>query len=252
MCSDSRAWAARNPSTCPRSRRSPASSARTRGAHARSRARGGARRTRAVVGVGPSRHGKSRLYEFLESCRAAAQRARGRAVAHSKSIPLIPTSKLRSYFAIGEATTTAARARRSRAACCSRRRLPTVAVLSFLGVADPGSAAGIEAERPAPSLRCVRRLLSSHRRRPAAADEDLHWPTASEAWSTTGRRHLGHARPARELPPSTARVDAGSTCRDRLAPFEPEAIRELSAISRPGPARRDFRMRSTRAAAAPV
>ncbi|MCX5737196.1 MAG: AAA family ATPase, partial [Proteobacteria bacterium] len=60
----------------------------------------------AVVGVvAQAGTGKSRLcYEFLESCRAAGFNVHeGRAVAHGKSIPLIPILEIfRSYFAIGE------------------------------------------------------------------------------------------------------------------------------------------------------
>ncbi len=148
----------------------------------------------AVVGVvAHAGTGKSRLcYEFLESCRAAGFNVReGHAVAHGKSIPLIPVLEIfRGYFAIGERDDD----RTAREKIAGRLLLlddgfrDVLPVLfDFLGVADPA--------QPPPRLKeeaRQRQLLGVARRlfQQATADrpgllllEDLHWlDGASEAW----------------------------------------------------------------------
>ncbi|MEN8160953.1 MAG: adenylate/guanylate cyclase domain-containing protein, partial [Myxococcota bacterium] len=100
----------------------------------------------AVVGVvALAGTGKSRLcFEFAESCRAAGFRVHeGHAVAHGKSIPLIPVLEiLRSYFEIGLRDDD--RSAREKVAGRLllldegfREVLPVL--FEFLGIADPGA-----------------------------------------------------------------------------------------------------------------
>ncbi len=148
----------------------------------------------AVVGVvAQAGTGKSRLcYEFLESCRAAGFNVHeGRAVAHGKSIPLIPILEIfRSYFAIGDRDDD----RLAREKIAGRLLLLDEAfrdvlpvLFDFLGVADPTvPLPRMEAEARQRQLQSVsRRLLqqSTAERPGLMMIEDLHWlDGASEAW----------------------------------------------------------------------
>ena len=148
----------------------------------------------AVVGVvAQAGTGKSRLcYEFLESCRAAGFAVHeGRAVAHGKSIPLIPVLEIfRSYFAIGDGDDD----RSAREKIAGRLLLLDAAfgdvlpvLFEFMGVGDPAE--------PPPRMdpdACQRQLTSVSRRlfQQATAErpgllliEDLHWiDGTSETW----------------------------------------------------------------------
>lgn len=148
----------------------------------------------AVVGVvAQAGTGKSRLcFEFVESCRAAGFAVHeGRAVAHGKSIPLLPILEIfRSYFAIGERDDD--RTAREKIAGrlllldeAFREVLPVL--FDFLGVADPAQPVPrMEAEARQRQLTSVsRRLLKqAPAERPGLLlVEDLHWlDGASEAW----------------------------------------------------------------------
>jgi predicted ATPase/class 3 adenylate cyclase len=148
----------------------------------------------AVVGVvAHAGTGKSRLcYEFLESCRAAGFAVHeGRAVAHGKSIPLVPILEIfRSYFAIGERDDerTAREKIAGRLLLLDEGFRDVLPVLfDFLGVADPAHPPPrMEAEaRQRQLLGVSRRLLrQAPAERPALLlIEDLHWlDGASEAW----------------------------------------------------------------------
>jgi len=137
--------------------------------------------------------GKSRLcYEFAEQCRAAGFTVvEGHAVAHGKTIPLLPVFEiLRHYFGIGESDDP----RSAREKIAGRLLLldasfadvlPTL--FDFLGVADPAQ----PAPKMDPDVR-QRRLFSVTRgllgltaaEQPGVVMvEDLHWlDGASEAW----------------------------------------------------------------------
>ena len=199
----------------------------------------------AVVGVvAQAGTGKSRLcFEFLESCRAAGFAVHeGRAVAHGKSIPLIPILEIfRSYFAIGERDDE--RAAREKIAgrlllldANFRDVLPVL--FDFLGVADPAEPPPrMEAEARQRQLTSVsRRLL---RQAPAEQPglllvEDLHWlDGASEAWlrdwvdaiaGTHGLLLLNYRPEYRAEWMARSHVQQIA-----LAPLGPDAIRELLA-----------------------
>jgi class 3 adenylate cyclase len=199
----------------------------------------------AVVGVvAQAGTGKSRLcFEFLETCRAAGFAVNeGRAVAHGKSIPLLPILEIfRGYFAIGERDDD--RAAREKIAgrlllldAGFRDVLPVL--FDFLGVADPAQPPPrIEAEARQRQLQGVtRRLLQQ-----ATADrpgliliEDLHWlDGASEAWlrdwvdaiSGTHGLLLVNYRPEYRA----AWMARSHVQQIALAPLGPGAIRELLA-----------------------
>jgi class 3 adenylate cyclase len=197
----------------------------------------------AVVGVvAQAGTGKSRLcFEFLEACRVAGFGVHeGRAVAHGKSIPLLPILEVfRGYFAIGERDDD--RAAREKIAgrlllldAGFRDVLPVL--FDFLGVADPAQPAPrIEPEARQRQLQGVtRRLLQQ-----ATADrpgliliEDLHWlDGASEAWlrdwvdavSGTHALLLVNYRPEYRAD-WMARSHVQQIA---LAPLGPDAIRDL-------------------------
>jgi class 3 adenylate cyclase len=197
----------------------------------------------AVVGVvAQAGTGKSRLcYEFLESCRAAGFAVHeGRAVAHGKSIPLIPILEIfRSYFAIGERDDdrTAREKIAGRLLLLDEGFREVLPVLfEFLGVADPAQPPpSLEAEARQRQLQSVsRRLL-----RQATAErpgllliEDLHWlDGASEAWvrdwvdaiSGTHGLLVMNFRPEYRA----EWMQRSHVQQIALAPLGPEAIREL-------------------------
>jgi len=197
----------------------------------------------AVVGVvAQAGTGKSRLcFEFLESCRAAGFAVHeGRAVAHGKSVPLIPVLEIfRSYFGIGERDDE--RAAREKIAgrlllldAGFRDVLPVL--FDFLGVADPAEPPPrMEAEARQRQLTSVsRRLL---RQAPAERPglilvEDLHWlDGASEAWirdwvdaiaGTHGLLLVNYRPEYRAEWMARSHVQQIA-----LAPLGPDAIREL-------------------------
>jgi class 3 adenylate cyclase len=148
----------------------------------------------AVVGVvAQAGTGKSRLcYEFLESCRAAGFDVHeGRAVAHGKSIPLIPILEIfRSYFAIGERDDdrTAREKIAGRLLLLDEGFRDVLPVLfDFLGVADPRQPLPrMEAEARQRQLQSVSRRLfqqATAERPGLLLIEDLHWlDGASETW----------------------------------------------------------------------
>jgi class 3 adenylate cyclase len=197
----------------------------------------------AVVGVvAQAGTGKSRLcFEFLQSCRAAGFAVHeGRAVAHGKSIPLMPILEIfRSYFGI-EASDDDRAAREKIAGRLLlldesfRDVLPVL--FDFLGVADPA--------RPLPRIdaEARNRLLTSVSRRllrqaPAERPalilvEDLHWlDGASEAWLREWVEAVAgmHALLVVNYRPEyRAEWIAHSHVRQiALAPLGPDAIREL-------------------------
>jgi class 3 adenylate cyclase/tetratricopeptide (TPR) repeat protein len=148
----------------------------------------------AVVGVvAQAGTGKSRLcYEFLESVRAAGFAVHeGRAVAHGKTIPLIPVLEIfRSYFVIEERDDdrTAREKIAGRLLLLDEGFRDVLPVLfDFLGVADPAQPLPrMEAEARQRQLTSVSRRLfqqATAERPGLLLIEDLHWlDGASEAW----------------------------------------------------------------------
>jgi class 3 adenylate cyclase len=197
----------------------------------------------AVVGVvAQAGTGKSRLcFEFLESCRAAGFAVHeGRALAHGKSIPLIPILEIfRSYFAIGESDDD----RSAREKIAGRLLLlddgfrDVLPVLfDFLGVADPAQPPSrMDAElRHRQLISVSRRLLqqATAERPGLILVEDLHWlDGASETWlrdwvdAISGTHGL---LVVNYRPEYRAAWMARSHVRQiALAPLGPDAIREL-------------------------
>ncbi|MGH7855797.1 MAG: AAA family ATPase, partial [Candidatus Binatia bacterium] len=140
--------------------------------------------------------GKSRLCaEFLDRCRARGLRAHGgRALAHGKSVPLLPVLEmLRDYFGVSERDADQAAREKIAGKLLLLDRdfdasLPLL--FDFLGVADP--------ERPLPRMDpearqrllfdIVRRMMHARSRREPAVIffEDCHWlDEASEAYLET-------------------------------------------------------------------
>jgi class 3 adenylate cyclase/tetratricopeptide (TPR) repeat protein len=197
----------------------------------------------AVAGVvAQAGTGKSRLcFEFLEACRQAGLSVHeGRAVAHGKSIPLIPILEIfRSYFGIEDRDDP----RVAREKIAGRLLLldegfrDVLPVLfDFLGVADPAAPAPVmEAEaRQRQLLGVARRLFQrAPAERPAVLlIEDLHWlDGASEVWlrdwvdavAGTHNLLLLNFRPEYRA----EWMQRSHVQQLALAPLGPEAIREL-------------------------
>jgi adenylate cyclase len=197
----------------------------------------------AVVGVvAQAGAGKSRLcFEFAESCHAAGLDVHeGRAVAHGRSIPLIPILEIfRSYYGIGERDDD----RTAREKIAGRLLLlddgfrDVLPVLfDFLGVADPSEPPPLmEAEARQRQLFSVARKLIQ--RAPAERPgvvllEDLHWlDGASEAWvrdwvdavAGTHNLLLVNFRPEYRA----EWMQRSHVQQIALAPLGPEAIRAL-------------------------
>jgi adenylate cyclase len=197
----------------------------------------------AVAGVvAQAGTGKSRLcFEFLEGCRRAGLTVHeGRAVAHGKSIPLIPILEIfRSNFGIEDRDDP----RVAREKIAGRLLLldegfrDVLPVLfDFLGVADPAAPAPqMEAEaRQRQLLGVARRLFQrAPAERPAVLlIEDLHWlDGASEVWlrdwvdavAGTHNLLLLNFRPEYRA----EWMQRSHVQQLALAPLGPDAIREL-------------------------
>ncbi len=195
-----------------------------------------------VTVVAQAGTGKSRLcFEFIESCRASGLTVHeGRAVAHGRSIPLIPILEIsRSYWGISERDDE--RSAREKIAGrlllgdeSFRDVLPVL--FDFLGIADPSQPApAMEAEaRQRQLLGIARRLFqrASAEQPVALLIEDLHWlDAASEAWlrdwvdAVAGTRTL---LVVNFRPEYRAEWMARSHVQQiALAPLGPDAIREL-------------------------